>query len=319
MLEPILKETYGVIVYQEQVMQIAQVLSGYSLGEADLLRRAMGKKIHAEMDEQRARFVDGAVERGVDKAQADMIFDLLAKFADYGFNKSHAAAYALVSYQTAYLKANYPVEFLAASMTLDMGNTDKLADFRPRPAARHRGRAAVGQPSGAIRGGREHDLLCARGHQGRRRRRSSTSSRRAATGRSRLADFAARIDPRRSTSACWKAWSRPAPSTAGANRARVMAGIDAILAACQRARGRDASARTTCSAAPAAAPTIMLPQASLAAGRKAAARIRGRRLLPVRPSARRIRGVLERLRVQNWAEFSGAVKRGAAAGSSPAR
>nr|WP_255720547.1 DNA polymerase III subunit alpha [Acuticoccus kalidii] len=129
-LEPILKETYGIIIYQEQVMQIAQVLSGYSLGEADLLRRAMGKKIAAEMAVQRDRFVDGAVERGTAAADANRIFDLVAKFANYGFNKSHAAAYALVAYHTAYLKANFPREFLAASMTLDMGNTDKLADFR---------------------------------------------------------------------------------------------------------------------------------------------------------------------------------------------
>ncbi|WP_192243707.1 DNA polymerase III subunit alpha [Mesorhizobium silamurunense] len=129
-IDHLVKETQGVIVYQEQVMQIAQELAGYSLGEADLLRRAMGKKIRAEMDKQRERFVSGAVERGVGKPQADFIFDLLAKFADYGFNKSHAAAYAVVSYQTAYLKAHYPVEFLAASMTLDMSNTDKLADFR---------------------------------------------------------------------------------------------------------------------------------------------------------------------------------------------
>jgi len=129
-IEPVLKETFGVIIYQEQVMEIARVLSGYSLGEADMLRRAMGKKIKAEMDAQRARFVDGAVERGVTKAKADEIFDYLAKFADYGFNKSHAAAYALVAYQTAYCKANYPVEFLAASMTLDKSNTDKLAEFR---------------------------------------------------------------------------------------------------------------------------------------------------------------------------------------------
>ena len=128
-LEPILKETYGVIIYQEQVMQIAQELSGYSLGEADLLRRAMGKKIKAEMAKQRSRFVDGAVERGVKKSQAGYIFDLVDKFAGYGFNKSHAAAYALLAYHTAYLKANYPVQFLAATMTLDMGNTDKLAMF----------------------------------------------------------------------------------------------------------------------------------------------------------------------------------------------
>ena len=129
-LEPILKETFGVIIYQEQVMQIAQVLAGYSLGEADLLRRAMGKKIRAEMDKQRERFVSGSVERNIPKGQADAIFELLAKFADYGFNKSHAAAYALVSFQTAYMKAHYPVEFLAASMTLELNNTDKLSEFR---------------------------------------------------------------------------------------------------------------------------------------------------------------------------------------------
>ena len=129
-IDYLLKETQGVIVYQEQVMQIAQVLSGYSLGEADLLRRAMGKKIKEEMDKQRARFVTGAVDNGVSKPQSDLIFDLLAKFANYGFNKSHAAAYAIVSYQTAYLKAHFPVEFLAASMTLDMSNTDKINDFR---------------------------------------------------------------------------------------------------------------------------------------------------------------------------------------------
>lgn len=110
-------------------MQIAQVLSGYSLGEADLLRRAMGKKIKKEMNQQRARFVDGAVANGVDRGRAEYIFELVAKFAGYGFNKSHAAAYAMLAYQTAYLKANYLVEFLAASMTLDMGNTDKLNVF----------------------------------------------------------------------------------------------------------------------------------------------------------------------------------------------
>ncbi|MCZ4273028.1 DNA polymerase III subunit alpha [Maritalea porphyrae] len=129
-LKPILEETFGIIVYQEQVMQLAQVLSGYTLGEADVLRRAMGKKIKSEMDKQKALFVDGAVKQGVNKAQAANIFELVAKFANYGFNKSHAAAYALVSYQTGYLKAHYPKEFLAASMTLDMGNTEKLNDFK---------------------------------------------------------------------------------------------------------------------------------------------------------------------------------------------
>jgi DNA polymerase-3 subunit alpha len=129
MLEGILKETYGVIIYQEQVMQIAQVMAGYSLGQADLLRRAMGKKDKNEMAKQQALFVEGATKRGVKKDDAVYIFELVDKFAGYGFNKSHAAAYALVSYHTAYLKANFPEEFLAASMTLDMGNTDKLAMF----------------------------------------------------------------------------------------------------------------------------------------------------------------------------------------------
>ncbi len=144
MIEPILRETFGVIIYQEQVMQIAQALSGYSLGEADMLRRAMGKKIKKEMDAQRARFVDGAVKRGLTRAKADEIFDLLAKFADYGFNKSHAAAYALIAYWTGWFKANHPAEFLAASMTLDKGNTDKLAEFR---AEAHRLGIRVAPPS----------------------------------------------------------------------------------------------------------------------------------------------------------------------------
>ncbi|MBK8176715.1 MAG: DNA polymerase III subunit alpha [Rhodospirillales bacterium] len=129
-LEPILRETYGIMIYQEQVMQIAQELSGYSLGGADLLRRAMGKKIKEEMDKQRTSFVAGAVGRGVGEAKASHIFDLVAKFAGYGFNKSHAAAYALIAYQTAWLKANYPLEFFAASMTFDLANSDKLNGFR---------------------------------------------------------------------------------------------------------------------------------------------------------------------------------------------
>ena len=129
-LEGILKETHGIMIYQEQVMQIAQVLAGYSLGSADLLRRAMGKKIASEMEAQRQLFIEGATARGVNAGLAEHIFDQMAKFAGYGFNKSHAAAYALVAYQTAYLKANYPVEFMAALMTLDLGNTDKLNVFR---------------------------------------------------------------------------------------------------------------------------------------------------------------------------------------------
>jgi len=126
----ILAETYGIIVYQEQVMQIAQVMAGYTLAGADLLRRAMGKKIRAEMDAQRKIFCEGAEKQGFTEAKANEIFDLMAKFADYGFNKSHAAAYALVSYQTAYLRANHTVALLAACMSLSITNTDKLAILR---------------------------------------------------------------------------------------------------------------------------------------------------------------------------------------------
>ena len=148
-LEPILRETFGIIVYQEQVMEVAKLLAGYSLGEADLLRRAMGKKIKAEMDAQRERFVSGAVERGLSKAQASEIFDLLAKFADYGFNKSHAAAYALVAYQTAYLKANYPGRVPRRVDDALARQHRQARRIPPRGAApRHPGRAALGQPLG---------------------------------------------------------------------------------------------------------------------------------------------------------------------------
>ncbi|HEX8573381.1 MAG TPA: DNA polymerase III subunit alpha, partial [Allosphingosinicella sp.] len=130
LLEPVLKETYGIFVYQEQVMEAAKVLAGFSLGEADLLRRAMGKKIKSEMDAQRAGFVAGCERvNAIPRGKANELFDLIDKFAGYGFNKSHAAAYALVAYQTAWLKAHYPVEFYAASMCFDMSQTDKLAIF----------------------------------------------------------------------------------------------------------------------------------------------------------------------------------------------
>jgi len=129
LLEDVLRETYGIFVYQEQVMEAARVLAGYSLGEADLLRRAMGKKIKAEMDAQRERFVTGCRDKGIERPKANELFDLIDKFAGYGFNKSHAAAYALVAYQTAWLKAHFPVEFYAASMCFDIHQTDKLAIF----------------------------------------------------------------------------------------------------------------------------------------------------------------------------------------------
>ena len=134
LLEPILNETFGVMTYQEDVMRIARELAGYSMGQADFLRRAMGKKIAAEMATHREAFLKGTAERGIKAAVAEQIFEQAAKFAGYGFNKGHAAAYAQVAYQTAFLKANYPVEFLAASMTLDIGNTDRLNIFRQEAA-----------------------------------------------------------------------------------------------------------------------------------------------------------------------------------------
>ncbi|MBN8734958.1 MAG: DNA polymerase III subunit alpha [Xanthomonadales bacterium] len=128
-VEPILQETYGIMVYQEQVMQMAQIVGGYSLGGADLLRRAMGKKVPAEMAKHRGIFRDGAMQNGVPERKADAIFDQMEKFAGYGFNKSHAAAYSLVAYQTAWLKVHYPAEFMAATMSSDMDSTDKLVQF----------------------------------------------------------------------------------------------------------------------------------------------------------------------------------------------
>lgn len=129
MLEPILKETYGVIIYQEQVLEIAKVMAGYSLGEADLLRRAMGKKIKSEMEAQERLFIEGAKKNGISQEQASAIFKHVEKFAGYGFNKAHAAAYGIISYQTAYLKANYPIEFCTAALNLDIHDTDKINIF----------------------------------------------------------------------------------------------------------------------------------------------------------------------------------------------
>ena len=128
-LENILKSTYGVIIYQEQVMQIAQVLSGFTAGEADILRRAMGKKKRAELEKQKARFIDGAYQNGIQKDVAASIFLKIEPFAEYGFNKSHAAAYAIIAYQTAYLKTHFTNEFFSASMSMEMSNQKKLGEF----------------------------------------------------------------------------------------------------------------------------------------------------------------------------------------------
>lgn len=240
-MEPILSETHGIIVYQEQVMQVAQALSGYSLGEADLLRRAMGKKIKAEMDAQRDRFVKGAIEGGLKKEVASEIFDLLAKFADYGFNKSHAAAYAVVAFQTAYLKANYPVEFLAASMTLDIGNTDKLSEFRrdaerigikvERPSINRSGvdfdvaEGAIRYALGAIKG------------VGRAAVESIVAARAKAGSFRDLADFARRIDTRLVNRRTIEALiSAGTLDELEPERAKAMAAVDGMLALSNRTR-----------------------------------------------------------------------------------
>ena len=237
-LEPVLRETFGVIVYQEQVMQAAQLLAGYSLGEADLLRRAMGKKIRSEMQKQRSRFVSGCVERGIAQQQAEMIFELLERFADYGFNKSHAAAYALVAYQTAYMKANYPVEFLAASMTLDMDNTDKLSEFRDE--ARRLGVNI--EPPSINRSGVEFNVdgstinyaLAALKGVGRQAFEAIVEARGQRPFRD-LSDFVSRINPRAVNKRVLESLAAAgAFDELGADRARVFAAVDGMLAAAQR-------------------------------------------------------------------------------------
>ncbi len=292
-VEPALNETFGVIIYQEQVMQIAQLLSGFSLGEADLLRRAMGKKIKSEMDAQRARFVDGAVERGLFKPKADEIFDLLAKFADYGFNKSHAAAYALISYWTAWFKANHTAEFLAASMTLDKGNTDKLAEFRTD--ARRLG-VRVAPPS-INRSGADFDvrydaegstILYALGAikgVGDAQARAAAEARANGGAFRSLSDFARRVDPKQVNKKALECLA-----SAGAfddiepERAVAFAAVEPMLASAQRAGGR---------AQPGPGRDVRRRAGSASQGeggavvfeRPSTARVRRHRLLPVRPSA----------------------------------
>ena len=237
-IHDILAETYGIMVYQEQVMQIAQQMAGYSLGSADLLRRAMGKKIAAEMEAQRNIFTDGAIGNGIDPAKATEVFDLMARFADYGFNKSHAAAYALVAYQTAWLKANHPEVFLAASMSLAVNNTDRLAALKQEA---ERGAITILPPdinrSGA-------DFAVERTDDGRLAIRyalaavkkvgsaamQSVVACRAEAPFEDVTDFAARVDPRQINRMQIENLAR-----AGAfdrldhNRARIFAGAETIL------------------------------------------------------------------------------------------
>ncbi|HEU4475322.1 MAG TPA: DNA polymerase III subunit alpha [Methyloceanibacter sp.] len=239
MIAPILDETYGVIIYQEQVMQIAQVLSGYSLGEADLLRRAMGKKIKKEMDAQRKRFIEGAVENGVDRGRAEYIFELVAKFAGYGFNKSHAAAYALIAYQTGYFKANYPTEFIAASMTLDMSNTDKLNGFaqearrlgmKIEPPSVNRSEVGFIPSDGAIR-----YSLAALKNVGRHAVEHICAERSERGAFKDISDFARRINPRLVNKRALETLAAAgALDELGLDRATAFANVDRIIAAGNR-------------------------------------------------------------------------------------
>ena len=200
---PVTRDTYGVIIYQEQVMQIAQVFAGFTLAQADILRKAMGKKIKSEMAAQRDAFVAGAVERGVARDRASYVFDLVDKFAGYGFNKAHSAGYALVAYQTAYLKANHPVEFFAASMTLDMGNTDKLGVFRREldrqnipllPPDVNLSDAVFSVDQGAPREGAIRYALAALKNVGRQAMDALVAEREAKGPFTSLANFADRLD-----------------------------------------------------------------------------------------------------------------------------
>ena len=248
-IDHILAETQGIIVYQEQVMQIAQVMAGYSLGGADLLRRAMGKKIAAEMAKERPKFVKGAVANGVPEKKAGEVFDLLEKFANYGFNKSHAAAYAVVSYQTAWLKANHPVEFMAAVMNCDIHLTDKLAVYKrecdrmgieivPPCVNRSAPTFTVGQ-------GRIHYALGALKGVGIEAMRLVHEARGDVPFRD-IHDFARRVDMKR-------VGKRPLEMLARAgafdvldeNRARVMKSLDALVAWSAAVQEQAASSQTS--------------------------------------------------------------------------
>ena len=270
-LHPILAETYGIMVYQEQVMQIAQALAGYSLGAADLLRRAMGKKIRSEMEAQRAVFCSGAEARGIAPEKAAEIFDLMVRFADYGFNKSHAAAYALVSYQTAWLKANHPVAFLAASMSLDIANTDKLAQLKQEAAALGitllppdinrseadftletlpDGRLAIRYALAAVR---KVGLAAMQAVVEERRRGGPFRS---------IADFASRIDPRAVNRMQLENLARAgAFESLSSNRARLFAGAEAIIRRAQAAADERGSKQIALfGALPEPEPELRLPE-----------------------------------------------------------
>jgi DNA polymerase-3 subunit alpha len=318
-LEPILQATYGIITYQEQVQQIARDLAGYSLGKADILRRAMGKKDRKEMASQRDSFISGAVERGIGRSDAEAIFDTCAKFAEYGFNKSHSAPYALLTYQTAYMKANYPVEFLAASMTLDMGDTDKLAEFR---AEAERLGIKVEPPS-INRSAVEFEVadntifyaLAALRGVGRQAVDSVVEAR-GDTPFKDLADFGHRINPKSLNKRVLESLAAAGAFDAiEPNRARAFAACDALLATAQRthddaARGQSELFGGAAAAAPIIVPALepWLPAERLQREYEAVGFFLTGHPLDDYGAA------LKRLRVQSWSEFSRAVKGGAGAG-----
>ena len=322
-LEAVLKETFGVIVYQEQVMQAAQLLAGYTLGQADLLRRAMGKKIRSEMQQQRAVFVKGAVGNGIARDQADAIFDLLERFAEYGFNKSHAAAYALVAYQTAYMKANYPVEFLAASMTLDMGNTDKLSEFR---AEAERLGIKVEPPS-VNRSGVEFQVdgntifyaLAALKGVGAQAVESIVAVRGDKPFKD-VSDFASRINPRAVNKRVLESLAAAGAFDAlEQNRARAFAAVEPMLSAAQRTHETAAQGQndmfggiSSNNALPVPAVEPWLPAERLRREYEAVGFFLTGHPLDDYAQA------LKRMNVQSWAEFSRNVKNGVNTGRTAA-
>ena len=318
-LQPILQATYGIITYQEQVQQIARDLAGYSLGRADILRRAMGKKDRKEMASQRDIFISGAVERGIAKSDAEAIFEACAKFAEYGFNKSHSAPYALLTYQTAYLKANYPVEFLAASMTLSMGNTDKLAEFRAEAE-----RIAIKvEPPSINRSGVEFDVAGNTIHYAlaalRGVGRQAVESIIAARGErpfTELGDFARRANPRAVNKRVLESLvAAGAFEAIEKNRARAFAAVDTMLAMAQRAHEDAAAGQAELFGGAAASAPIPLPavEAWLPAERLQREYDAVGFFLSGHPLDD-YAAALKRLRVQSWAEFARAVKAGAGAG-----
>ncbi|CAN5369944.1 DNA polymerase III subunit alpha [soil metagenome] len=265
-LEPILKETFGVITYQEQVQQIGKDLAGYTLAEADLLRRAMGKKIKAEMDAQRERFLTGAEARGVAPAVASHIFEACAKFAEYGFNKSHSAPYAYLSYQTAYLKANHPVEFLAASMSLDMGNTDKLQVFR-REAQRMGVRVLppainLSGTDFTVKEGAIVYALAGLKNVGAGAIAQIVALRQGGGNFASLGDFARRVDGRHLNKRALESLAKAGVFDAfQANRARVLAGVEIILAMANRTSAEMEAGQSDLFGGPAApAEDVRLPE-----------------------------------------------------------